>query len=112
MKVFFELWDLSRRFDFDGSTLMAAIQATFQRRATAFPGGTPLSLSPEFYDAPSKRTQWTAFMRKSGLQSEALGEVVANFKTFLLPIIVAIHKREPLNLHWDPGGAWRRKKYN
>src|SRR2546426_3553459 len=74
MKDFYDLWELSRRFDFDGSTLMAAIQATFQRRATAFPRGTPLSLSPEFYDAPSKRTQWTAFIRKSGLQSETLGE--------------------------------------
>ena len=46
MKDFYDLWELSGRLDFDGSTLMAAIQATFQRRATAFPRGTPLSLSP------------------------------------------------------------------
>jgi len=110
MKDFYDLWELSRRFDFDGSTLMAAIQATFQRRATAFPRGTPLSLSPEFYDAPSKRTQWTAFIRKSGLQSETLGELVANIKTFLLPIIVAIQNGEPFNLHWNAGGAWQQKQ--
>ena len=74
------------------------------------PRGTPLSLSPEFYDAPSKRTQWTAFIRKSGLQSETLGEVVANIKTFLLPIIVAIQKGVPFNLHWNAGGSWQQKQ--
>jgi len=110
MKDFYDLWELLRRFDFDGSTLTAAIQATFQRRATVFPVGTPLSLSPEFYDAPSKRTQWTAFLRKSGLQSqEALGEVVADIKTFLLPIIVAIQNGEWFHSHWNAGGAWRQQ---
>jgi hypothetical protein len=109
MKDFYDLWELSRRFDFEGSTLMAAIQATFQRRATAFPLGTPLSLSSEFYDAPSKRTQWTAFLRKSGLRSETLGEVVAHISTFLLPVISAIQKVEPFDLRWTAGGTWEEK---
>jgi len=108
MKDFYDLWELSRRFDFEGSTLMAAIQATFQRRATAFPGGTPLSFSPEFCDAPSKRTQWAAFLRKSGLNSsEPLGEVVAHIKTFLLPIIMAIQNDKPFHLRWIAGGSWQ-----
>ena len=108
MKDFYDLWELSRRFDFDGSILMSAIQATFQRRATTFPPGTPLSLSPEFYDAPSKRTQWTAFLRKSGLMSaETLGEVVAHLRTFLLPITLAIQSDKPFNLRWIAGGSWQ-----
>lgn len=109
MKDFYDLWELSRRFDFDGSTLTAAIQATFQRRATVFPLGTPLSLSPEFYDAPSKQTQWTAFLRKSGLHgANTLGDVVAHIKTFLLPIIVAIQNGERFSSHWSAGGIWRQ----
>ena len=92
MKDFYDVWELSRRFDFEGSTLMAAIQATFKRRATAFPPGTPVPLSPEFHDASSKRTQWTAF-----------------FKKFLLPIILAIQKDEPFNLRWNAGRSWEEK---
>ena len=108
MKDFYDLWELSRRFDFDGSTLMAAIQATFRRRVTAVTGGTPLSFSPEFCDAHSKRMQWTAFLRKSGLKSaETLGEVVAHIKTFLLPIILAIQNDKPFNLRWSAGGSWQ-----
>ena len=108
MKDFYDLWELSRRFDFEGSILMAAIQATFQRRATAFPRGTPFSFSPEFCDAPSKRTQWTAFLRKSGLKSEeTLGDVVAHIKTFLLPIVLAIQNDKPFNLRWSAGASWQ-----
>ena len=110
MKDFYDLWELSRRFDFEGSTLMAAIQATFKRRATAFPPGTPVPLSPEFHDASSKRTQWTAFLRKSSLQgAETLGDAVAHIKKFLLPIILAIQKDEPFNLRWNAGRSWEEK---
>jgi hypothetical protein len=111
MKDFYDLWELSRRFDFDGSTLMAAIQATFQRRATAFPPATPLTLSPEFYDAPSKRTQWTAFSRKGGLKSaETLGEVVAHIKAFLFPIILSIQTDKPFSLRWIAGRLTFRQR--
>jgi len=44
------------------------------------------------------------------LQSETLGELVANIKTFLLPIIVAIQNGEPFNLHWNAGGAWQQNQ--
>lgn len=70
---------------------------------------TPLSLSSEFYDVPSKRTQWTAFLRKSGLRSETLGEVVAHISTFLLPVILAIQDVEPFDLRWTAGGTWEEK---
>ena len=109
MKDFYDLWELSRRFDFEGAILMAAIQATFKRRSTAFPERIPISMRSEFYDAPSKRTQWTAFLRKSGLPGETLGEVVANISAFLLPVISALQKGEPFNRWWTAGGPWEEK---
>ena len=110
MKDFYDLWELSRRFDFDGSSLTAAIQATFRRRATVLPSGTPFSLSPEFHDAPSKQMQWTAFLRKSGLpDTDTLGAVVADIKTFLLPIIVAVQNGERFVSHWHAGKVWRQQ---
>ena len=57
MKDFYDLWILSRDFDFSGGLLARAILATFERRTTALPAGTPTALSDEFArDAAQART--------------------------------------------------------
>jgi len=33
MKDYYDLWFMSRHFEFEGSTLAAAVRATFERRA-------------------------------------------------------------------------------
>jgi len=48
MKDFYDLYVLARDFAFDGATLTAAIKATFKRRKTEIPNGTPLALTEEF----------------------------------------------------------------
>jgi hypothetical protein len=48
MKDFFDIWVLSRRFEFDGTVLRRAIEATFTRRETKLPTAPPLALSAEF----------------------------------------------------------------
>ena len=109
-KDFYDLWELAQRFDFDGSTLKAAIKATFDRRRTEFPLAMPLSLTPEFYAAPPKQAQWTAFLRKSGLAGAgSLDDIVTFLRTFLLPIIVSIQKAESFDRRWTTGGPWRHK---
>lgn len=37
MKDFYDLWALSRQFDFDGVTLAEAVRLTFERRGTGLP---------------------------------------------------------------------------
>jgi hypothetical protein len=39
MKDYYDLWFMSRHFEFDGALLSSAIRATFDRRATIIPGG-------------------------------------------------------------------------
>ena len=79
MKDFYDIWALSREFDFNGGVLSAAIQATFKRRTTALTPTMPLALTSEFSSDPLKQTQWKAFVRRSRLKlaTEGLEQVVA-----------------------------------
>ena len=44
MKDYYDLWFMSRHFEFEGSTLAAALRATFERRGTVIPGRFPIGL--------------------------------------------------------------------
>jgi Nucleotidyl transferase AbiEii toxin, Type IV TA system len=48
MKDFYDIWLLSRRFDFDGAILQKAIVATFQNRKTPISIETPIALTDQF----------------------------------------------------------------
>lgn len=48
MKDFYDIAYMSQTFDFDGPRLAKAVRATFGRRGTAIPTGTPLALTTEF----------------------------------------------------------------
>ena len=71
MKGFYDLAVLANLFEFDGELLTRAIRATFERRKTELPDGLPVALTAEFAGDPSKRTQWTAFARKTGARDVA-----------------------------------------
>ncbi len=45
MKDFFDVWLLSRSFDFDGPRICEAIEKTFKRRGTVLPNGEPVALT-------------------------------------------------------------------
>ncbi len=109
MKDFYDIWALSRDFDFDGGVLAAAIQATFKRRKTSLTATMPLALTSEFSNDPLKQTQWKAFVRRSRLKlaTEGLERVVAEIKDFLELPVIAASKGESLRLAWTKGGPWK-----
>lgn len=53
--------------DFDGDLLTRAIRATFERRKTPLPVSLPVALTATFADNPAKKTQWSGFARKAGV---------------------------------------------
>ena len=67
MKDFYDLWILALEFEFSGSLLCKAIEATFEKRKTAIPPTVPLALSEDFFGDQKKAKQWSAFVSKSGL---------------------------------------------
>ncbi len=108
MKDFYDLWMISRAFDFDGATLAQAIQSTFERRRTEVPAGTPPALTPEFARDPTKVTQWKAFLRRNRLDVSGVefGQIIEELAGFLVPLLSVIANRAEFNRTWPAGGPW------
>lgn len=110
MKDFYDVWTLAHLFPFEGETLTAAIVATFARRGTPFPTGTPVALTDEFAVNDSKQAQWQAFCRRSVLRGTApsLQDVITVLSAFLLPLLQAHQNGTEFRFLWTPGGTWTK----
>jgi hypothetical protein len=109
MKDYYDIWLLSQQFNFDGASLVRAIEATFRRRRTGLPNELPIGLSIEFVSDAGKLTQWDAFVRRSRLDKkeinlEAVVKVIADF---MMPPSIAASEGKALLLRWTPGGPWQ-----
>ena len=89
MKDFYDVWLLSRAFNFDKAVLAEAIRTTFKNR------GTEIIESPKVFDSSfredeTKQIQWSAFIKKSKLSDapQSFPDVVTAVKDFILPIII------------------------
>jgi hypothetical protein len=102
MKDFYDLWIIAKQFSFDGAVLAEAIRATFHRRNTAIPSDTPTALTESFAADQDKRTQWRAFLNRTGLDdvAVALPEVIGELRAFLLPPLYGLARREPFDKSW------------
>jgi len=102
MKDFFDIWLLSRSFDFEGPNLCEAIAKTFERRGTALPKPEPIALTPEFSANPQKQAQWAGFIRRMKLRDvPSLPEIVDGLKEFLIAPMRAASKGEHFDLGWS-----------
>jgi hypothetical protein len=105
MKDFYDIWLLSRQFDFDGAKLAKAIRLTFERRGTALPKEVEAFTEP-FIDA--KQIQWTTFWKR--LQQDqvpvSFREVTTAVDGFLAPVVAAISFGKPSPTNWIASGPW------
>ncbi|HEV3385054.1 MAG TPA: nucleotidyl transferase AbiEii/AbiGii toxin family protein, partial [Gemmata sp.] len=108
MKDFYDLWILSKQFDFDGATLAAAIQKTFVNRSTTVIS-RPTALTPAFGNDNSKQMQWQGFLKKTKLDGAptSLQVVIDDLVSFLGPVAEAIESRSVFDRRWTPLGPWR-----
>lgn len=108
MKDFYDVWLMSRLFEFDGLTLRNAISNTFKRRSTALPGGLPLAFTEEFRKDAQKQAQWRAFVRKSKPEdvSGDFDAVIEEAAAFLMPVIAAARGEKPFGSLWQQNGPW------
>ena len=103
MKDFYDIWLLSRQFDFDGVQLTEAIRLTFEQR------GTKLPLEVEAFAEPfigAKQTQWAAFCKRlqQGQVPTSFGEIVISVDRFLSPIVSALSTNKPSPVKWIAPG--------
>jgi len=110
-KDFYDLWSLCREFSFDGDTLSRAVAATFARRKTSPEETEPVALSNTYGASPDNQKQWTAFLRRSGLEANSapFTEVVENLRTFLLPVWMHVRSNSMMPSSWPRGGPWKHE---
>ncbi len=109
MKDFYDVWLVSKLFEFDGRTLSEALRDTVSRRGTPLPEGLPTAFTEEFRQNPQKQTQWQAFVRKASPEpvEDSLDATIADLVAFLMPVVEAISGEGHLDKTWPPGGPWR-----
>jgi len=107
MKDFYDLALLFRMYPFEGERLLKAISATFRHRGTTIEV-EPIGLTQAYCDYPARAIQWRAFVRRSRFGEEAgdLGRLVADIRTFALPVLSAIALGNSFKAIWKPGGPW------
>ena len=112
MRDFYDLWIIARQFSFDGASLAAAVQATFNRRQTDIPKTVPTALSDEFSTDEHKIRQWNAFLARSQLEESPieLSRVIDELRIFLMPVVNSVVIAEDFNRSWEKGGPWAAKK--
>lgn len=92
MKDFYDIWLLSRQFDFNHEILARAINNTFANRNTQILE-EPVVFSDKFINDANKQTQWKAFIRKARLENvpDDFAEVVNVIHDFIQPVIKSIN---------------------
>ena len=108
MKDFYDIWFLSRMFDFRGKTLTEAIEKTFKNR------NTPITVNPAVFDLSflndeDKKVQWLGFIKKAKLTDApgSFDDVARAVKIFLKPIVVSLVERKAFRGIWAAPGPWR-----
>ncbi len=107
MKDFFDIWFLSRHFDFDGPKLSMAFSKTFKRRKTEVPSSLNDLFEPLMQDS-EKATQWQAFVHRNRLQEvpETLGDVLSLMVEFLDPVARSLKNGVQFDAAWQAPGPW------
>jgi predicted nucleotidyltransferase component of viral defense system len=108
MKDYYDLWFMSNHFEFGGSTLGAAVRATFERRRTEIPRRAPIALTAEYAADLSHVRQWGAFTKSLSVESPPdLGIVIDKISEFVLPPAFAAATEQPFIQHWEVQNGWQ-----
>ena len=108
MKDFYDIWFLSRMFEFKGKLLAEAITKTFENR------NTPVTIhsavfDPSFPKERVKKSQWQGFIKKANLIGlpEDFEEILAAIRGFLEPPAAALAEKRVFRKTCSASGSWR-----
>jgi hypothetical protein len=104
MKDFFDIWLLSRHFDFEVATLRESLRLTFEKRGTSLAG---LGVFPEDF-AQVKQIQWKAFRTRLKLDQTPVlfSDVLDHLCGFLGPCAKTDQGVNPDGAKWNAPGPW------
>lgn len=95
MKDFYDLQVIALRFEIETGLLARALAATFERRRTPLPAGSPVALNAGFAADKAKQAQWAAFLRRNRLEKSghSLEECQAIITKLVLPALKQTGRR-------------------
>ena len=98
LKDFYDIYAISKTFDFDGNTLSKAVKETFNHRGTSF---NHIVAFDDDFISPYRKGQWNSFIKqKDPNQVLELETVINNIKRFVNPILNNNIKAKKWN-HFD-----------
>jgi predicted nucleotidyltransferase component of viral defense system len=102
LKDFYDLWLISRTFEFDRAGLFTAVERTFERRGTPMPTDLPTGLTDQY--AEQWDTRWKAFLRREHMRAapDNLSLLIQDLREFLVPLTLP-HSAAS---HRPPAGPW------
>jgi len=103
MKDIYDIWILSRRFEFDGSSLANAITNTFKQRGTKITSDV-ITFTEKYYHDTEKIAQWKGFLKHSKISDvpSEIEEVIASVRVFLKPVLTRIERGDNFTKTWTP----------
>jgi hypothetical protein len=103
MKDIYDIWILSKRFQFDSVLLANAIAHTFKQRKTDVTSNI-ITFTDTYYLNKEKMAQWKGFLKRSKVSDIPvnLEEIIASVKTFLLPVLAHLEESNPFKKSWNP----------
>jgi len=105
IKDYFDLWQLSLRFSFEGEVMAEAIANTFAQQGDEVPEEMP-ALGPGFAESKAAQRQWDSFAKlvETG-RGEELSHVVGLVAGFVMPALGAARGGASPG-DWRPGEGW------
>lgn len=105
IKDYYDIWLLSRLFEFDGEVFCRAVKATFARREMVM--RLPIVGLEETFSTQTHETQWRAFVSRNQLEApRTLRETIIMIAAFLSPPLRAVAEGQTFTQRWLPGGPW------
>lgn len=99
MKDFYDIYYLSRTFDFEGAKLQAAIFETLQRRGTPYDRDSFKRVVALANDVDIQK-RWKHFLKTIKDETLELSFVIAEIQTFLEPVFDAIANEKEWQRQW------------
>jgi len=111
-KDFYDLHAIANAFQFDKDTLLRAVRATFERRATPIDAALPVPLTAAFYANGERLIQWRAYVTRNGLNGaptdfQQVGDLLARFLQAVWESLGAAAESAG---DWPPGGPWSHRQ--
>ena len=104
MKDFYDIYYLSRTFDFDGLKLQTAIKETLQNRGTAYEKES-FNRVIALADDEDMQTKWRFFLKTLSNPEISFQNIMMGIRRFLEPVWEAILKQDELLAVWHSDHA-------